>query len=136
MSGFLSLLPPRVCQAVEEKKLQGPPDRRQRLFDLNLLIRREITHEWRGPKTQCPSFKHHPPQRRPTAIHTSIHNIPATSYRNVTKVVPRAEIENALTYPNVFLQTRLRLFEDNVPLTLSWWTHCVQVPSKSLLRPQ
>ena len=124
MSSFLSLLPPRVCQSVEEKELQGPPDRRQGFLDLNLLIRREITREWRGAKTECSSFKHHPPQRRPTAIHPSIHNIPAASkFRNITNAIPRAEIEDTLTYLSVFLQTRLRLFEDDVLLTLSWRTN-------------
>jgi hypothetical protein len=121
MSSFLSWLPPRVCQSVEEKELQGPPDRPQGSLDLNLLIRKEITREWRGAKTECPSFKHHPPQRRPTTIHPSIHNIPATSkYRKITNPIPQTEIENTLTYLSVFLQTRLRLFEDDVPWTLSW----------------
>jgi len=119
MSSFISVLPPRVCQSMEEKELQGPPDPRQRFLDMNLLIRREITLKWRGAKAECPGFKHHPPQRRPTAIHPSVHNIPATSKCwTITKAIPWAEIENTLTYLSVFLQTRLLLFEGGLPLTL------------------
>ena len=118
MSSFLSLLPPRVCQSVEEKEFQGPPERRQIFLDMNLLIKREITLKCRRAKTECLSFKHHPPQRRPTAIHPSIHNIPAASkLSNITKYIPLAGIENVLTYLSGSPRTRLLLCEGVLPLT-------------------
>ena len=92
MGSFFSLLPPCVCQSIEEKKLQGPPDPRQRFNDMNLLVRRELTFEWRRTKAERSCFKHHPPERRPTAIHPGIHNIPAASKCcNITNTIPQVE---------------------------------------------
>ena len=43
MSSPLSLLPPRVCQPLEEKELKGPPDPRQGFLGLNLLARSKLS---------------------------------------------------------------------------------------------
>ena len=99
MSSFLSFLSSRVCQSIKEKELQGPPERRQRFLDLDLLIGREITLEWGRMKTESPRFKHHPPQRRPPAIHLGVVNVPASSENEyITNGIPPTKRGHVCAY--------------------------------------
>ena len=79
MSRLFSIITPRVCQSIEETKLERPPNTRQRFLDFDLLVTRELTLEWFCAKTKRPRLKHHPPQRRSTTIHPGVMCIPASS---------------------------------------------------------
>ena len=75
-----SSLPSRFkCQPFERKELKDPPFSIQRLDDIDLLARLELTVKFLCAESRSPCFKHHPPQRWPIEVHGLILHVPTSA---------------------------------------------------------